>query len=305
MPIRAEHATLFVTGNKRLLREMAYAYDVDDYRSPDMLAVAEHLTATETIEDMAYQRPPESTVWCVRSDGTLLGFTYLRDSEITGWFRYETDGEFESVCTIPSADGTTEQVWVVVKRTIGGVAKRYIEYFDPDSTFHSTTVRGLRTDSCVLYDSTATTTVTGLDHLEGETVAIVGDGSVYPTAVVSGGSVTLSGPAASKIEVGLPFTCTLVPNRPEVPVAGTSQGRTKSWGDIVVRLKDTQGVTINGETVPWRAAGDPMGVAPPHFTGDKIVQNLGWDTDGYVTITQTQPCHIEVLAITGTLLVGD
>jgi hypothetical protein len=136
-------------------------------------------------------------------------------------------------------------------------------------------------------------------------VAIVGDGSVYPNEVVSGGSVTFSGPAATKIEVGLPFTCTLVPNRPEVPQNGTSQALTKSWGKVVARLKDTQGVVINGERVPWRASSDPLGVAPPSFTGDKQVTNLGWDTDAYITIVQDKPCHIEVLAITGTLLIGD
>jgi hypothetical protein len=167
-------------------------------------------------------------------------------------------------------------------------------------------VRGLQTDSCVQQTAlVATTTITGLDHLEGKTVALVGDGSVYPNSIVSGGSATLSGPAALKIEAGLPFTCTLVPNRPEVPQNGTSQALTKSWGKVVVRLKDTQGVVVNGERVPWRSAGDAMGVAPPHFTGDKQVNNLGWDTDGFITIVQDKPCHIEVLAITGSLLIGD
>jgi hypothetical protein len=195
---------------------------------------------------------------------------------------------------------------VVVNRTIGGTTKRYVEYFDAQSTFHSTTVRGLRTDSCVQQTSpVATTTITGLGHLEGKTVAIVGDGSVYPPAVVSGGIATLSGRAALKKEAGLPFTCTLVPNRPEVPQNGTSQALTKSWGKLVVRLKDTQGVVINGERVPWRASSDLLGVAPPHFTGDKQVNNLGWDTDAYITIVQDKPCHIEVLAITGTIVVGD
>jgi hypothetical protein len=151
----------------------------------------------------------------------------------------------------------------------------------------------------------ATTTVTGLSHLEGETVSIVGDGSVYPNAIVASGSVTLSGPAALKIEVGLPFTCTLKPNRPEVPVSGTSQGLTKSWGNITVRLKDTQGAVVNDERIPWRTSGDVLGTAPSHFTGDKKVTNLGWDTDAYITIVQDKPCHIEVLAITGVLVVGD
>lgn len=305
MPILAEHATIFVTGNGRLLRELAYAYEVDDYRAPDLLSRAEHLTELYTIVDTAYQRPPDSHVWCVRSDGTLLALTYLRQDDIVGWHRHVTDGLFESVTTIPSADGTTEEVWVVVQRTIGGIVTRYLEWFDAHATIHSDTVRGLRTDSAVTYDGAATVTVTGLDHLEGKTVQIVGDGAVYPNAIVAGGQVTLAGPAAAAIEVGLGYTRTLEPVPPEVASEGTSMGRQKSWGNVAVKLKDTIGCTINGETIPWRAAGDPMGVANTLFSGIKRATQLGWDTEGQVTITQTQPLPITVLAVTGTIAVGD
>jgi hypothetical protein len=263
------------------------------------------LTELYTIVDTAYQRPPDSHIWCVRSDGTLLALTYLRQDDIVGWHRHVTDGLFESVTTIPSADGTTEEVWVVVQRTIGGITTRYLEWFDAHATIHSDTVRGLRTDSAVTYDGAATVTVTGLGHLEGKTVQIVGDGAVYPNAIVAGGQVTLAGPAAAAIEVGLGYTRTLEPVPPEVASEGTSMGRQKSWGNVAVKLKDTIGCTINGETIPWRAAGDPMGVANTLFSGIKRATQLGWDTEGQVTITQTQPLPITVLAVTGTIAVGD
>jgi hypothetical protein len=310
MPIRSEHATLFITANGRILRELTYAYDVDDYRAPDLLAIAEHLTNAATIVDMVYQRPPESTLWGIRSDGVLLSCAYMRDQDIVGWSRHVTSGLFESVCCVPSPSGTTDQVWVVVYRPVGGTFKRYVEYFDPESTLHSTTVRGVRTDSCVLYDDVSApigppvTTVTGLNHLEGMIVQIVGDGSPYPSAVVSGGAVTLSGPVASHVEVGLGFTKTLKPVAPEVPSGGTSMGRPRSWGEVSVLLKDTIGCTINGEVIPFRA-GDPMGSPPALFSGFKKVNELGWDKYGYVTVTQAQPLPITVLAITGVLVVGE
>jgi len=74
---------------------------------------------------------------------------------------------------------------------------------------------------------------------------------------------------------------------------------------VVVKLKDTIGVKINGEIIPWRAAGDPMGVANALFTGNKRVTKLGWDNEGEVIITQEQPLPITVLAVTGTIAVGD
>ena len=304
MPIRAEHTTLFVTGNGRIVRELTYAYDVDDYLAPDLLSIAEHLTRDATLVDLVYQIPPDSSLWGIRSDGVLLGCAYMRDQDIVGWHRHTTQGLFESVCTIPAASGTTEQVWVIVSRTIGGDTKRYVEYFDAENTIHSTSVRGLRTDSCFLYNSTPVNTVPDVHHLEGKTVQIVGDGSPYPDAVVTGGDVVLVGPAASKIEIGLSFTKTLKPVAPEVPSGGTSMGRPKSWGEIQVLLKDTIGCTINGEVIPFRA-GDPMGSPPALFSGFKKVNEMGWDKYGYVTITQAQPLPITVLAITGVLVVGE
>jgi hypothetical protein len=72
-----------------------------------------------------------------------------------------------------------------------------------------------------------------------------------------------------------------------------------------VLLKDTIGCTINGEVIPFRSSVDPTGTPPALFSGFKKVNELGWDKYGYVTITQTQPLPITVLAITGTLVTGD
>ena len=74
----------------------------------------------------------------------------------------------------------------------------------------------------------------------------------------------------------------------------------KRWPRISVRLKDSIGVSINGDRVPFRTSADEMDQGIAEFSGDKIVSNLGWDRDGYITITQDQPLPLSVLAITGT-----
>jgi hypothetical protein len=298
MPIKNEYSTIFLTGNRRLLREMAYSYEADDYRSPNLLDVAEHLTNTTTIVDMAFQRPPDSILWAVRSDGVLLGCTYLRDQDIVGWHRHVTDGLFESVCCIPSQDGTTEQAWFVVNRTIGGATKRYVEYFDALAPEHWTGQTGLVTDSAVTYDSTATATLTGMAHLNGETVSLVGDGAVYPNSAVAAGSATLTGSTASKIEGGLLFTSTLKSVRPEIPVSGTSQGLPRAWGPIKARFLNTIGGRIQDEIVS-----SPL--PPTLYSGDKTVNRFVWDEDGWITVEQKQPLPMTILAIFGTLAVGD
>ncbi|MEN6537913.1 MAG: hypothetical protein ABFD60_07785 [Bryobacteraceae bacterium] len=309
-PLTVTGNVLFTTASGKQLREMAYRYDLDRFFSPDLLLLAEHLTHADNsywIIDMVYQAEPDGIVWCVRSDGTLLGCTYLRDQEVVGWQRHITDGAFESVAVIPDPDQMYDQLWCVVRRTINGSTKRYIEYFDATWDVYDGVSPGVHTDSCLtLASPTPVTAVSGLDHLEGKTVKVIGDGAIYPDATVSSGAITLSGVAASNIEVGLAFTPVLQTMAPEVKMnEGTSQGLQKSWSKLKVRFKDTMGATVNNEVIPWRSSSDPLDEPPPLYTGDKDVTPLGWDEDGSITITQTQPLPINVLMITGNLIVGE
>jgi hypothetical protein len=147
--------------------------------------------------------------------------------------------------------------------------------------------------------------VSGLDHLEGETVAILGDGAVYPPQTVAGGSVSLAnGGAAAIIHAGLPYTAVAKTLRPEAGSPdGTAQGRRKRIHKVVVRLRDTLGLKVGRDAseldvLPFRRAGDPMDSAPPFFEGEKDISfNGGWDSAGQVTVVQDQPLPAHLLAI--------
>jgi hypothetical protein len=210
----------------------------------------------------------------------------------------ESQAKVKSVTTITEA--TENQVWIIVERLIGGTAVRHVAYLD----------------STVNTDSTLTGTVTGsstsvknLDHLEGETVQILIDDAVYPKQKVTNGAITVSLPstfASKTIEVGLGFVSTLKTLRIEAgSKAGTAQGRKKRYNEIIVRLLNTVGITINGDQLPFRSSADEMGEPIPAFTGDKKVTNLGWNREGQITIKQTQPLPMTVLAVTGTLVTSD
>ena len=87
--------------------------------------------------------------------------------------------------------------------------------------------------------------------------------------------------------------------------AGTAQARPNRYNEVVVRLFESIGVTINGDQLPFRSSTTPLGTNIEPFTGDKRVTNLGWDKDGQIVIEQTQPLPLTVLGITGTLVVSD
>lgn len=293
-PVIIGNATLFVQRSGKKIRELALRPETGGFTATDLTLLSEHIT-DPLIYELSYQQEPDSIVWCVRDDGVLVSLTYNPTQEVLAFARHITDGFFESVATIPSTDGSYNQTWTVVRRTIGGNTKRYVEFFRPDTYV----------DSALEYSGVATTSVTGLDHLNGKTVKINGDGAVYPDEVVSGGSVTLDGPAAETIQVGLAFTPKIVTLRPEVKLPnGTSQGRPKRWAEVFIRMYQSLGLTVEGDVIPFRSAADPMDSEPPLYTGDKRISNSGWDQEGKLTFQQDQPLPCTILGYFGLVDIG-
>ncbi len=110
------------------IREFRFDFQQDGYTAEDERSVlAKHLLEGHTIIDWAYAKGPDSVIWMVRDDGVLLGMTYLPSHEVIAWHQHDTDGFYESVACIPEGDETA--VYVVVRRTVDGSPKRFIERF--------------------------------------------------------------------------------------------------------------------------------------------------------------------------------
>ena len=174
-------AVLFVMRQGRKLREFTYRFDVDDYVAPDLTILAEHITEGGVVT-AAYQQQPDNTLLLIRNDGTLVPMTYERDQEVVGLGRWTLDGgdgSFDSV-TVISRDSDEDQIWVSCTLTVDGSTKRYIGYFDNREWGDDIETEWNGCDFYKVYDSPATTTISGLDHLEGKTVDIVRDGLADP-----------------------------------------------------------------------------------------------------------------------------
>lgn len=91
----------------------------DGFRDADLTAFAHHLFKGFTFTGMAYQKTPNSIVWFVRSDGLLIGMTYVKEQQITAFYRYDTDGEVIDICSVP--EGSEHAVYLNVRRVINGV----------------------------------------------------------------------------------------------------------------------------------------------------------------------------------------
>ena len=261
--------------------------------------MAPHLFNGYTVVDLAFSRAPVPMLWCVRSDGVLLGLTYVPEQQVYGWHQHVTDGVFESVCTV--AEGNEDVLYAVVRRAINGRDVRYIErltsriFVDQEDAFF--------VDSGLTYNGSPTTSLTGLWHLEGETVSILADGAVHPAKTVTGGSITLDY-EASVVHVGLAYTSdlmTLPLGFENAPAGG--HGVTKNVNAVSMRVTQSSLVKA-GPTFddlveyPAREVSDPYGSPPALRTGElRFDIPPDWNSDGGVCVRQDEPLPLTVLSM--------
>lgn len=296
-PIRVGKDVCYVQRGDRKLRAMSYRFEDDQFGSPDLTKLAEHITGTGII-DMAFQQEPDSLVWTIRKDGKMAVMAIDRDENVVSWCTQSTDGEFEAVAVIPG-DDLSDNVWVVVKRTVGGVTKRFIERFNiAFPQLHSAVQFNLGTPGKV---------VSGLDHLEGRTVEIIGDDIFYGQFTVTAGAITLLKDVTSG-QIGLPplQRAKIVTLTPEiVGQTGSSQGNPIGRGEINIKVLDTYGININGEYIDKRKHDMSLLDQPvPKITADLAVQGYGWEKTQEITIEAGSPQPIHVLAVIFNYTVG-
>lgn len=308
-PVQVADVTLFLQRNNRKIREFKYVGDInaDAYTAPEMSILAEHITRGG-VTQFAYQQEPDSVIWMVRADGTLVGMTYRREEQVVAFHKHVIGGEFgggqavvESIATLPSDTGEDE-LYMIVKRTINSVTKRYVELLKPFD-FGSATTGAFFVDSGLDYSGSATTSLSGLFHLEGETVSILANGAVHPDKEVTSGGVALNF-SSTVAAVGYGYSSNLQTLRIEAgSVDGTSQGKPKRIHAITIRLHETVGAEVGNsagelDRIYFRDSSMAMDTAVPLFTGDKDIEFPGgFDDDDRIYVRQNQPLPLTVLAL--------
>jgi len=227
--------------------------------------------------------------------------TYDRQQEVVGWHRHELGGTaayVESVATIPHPDGDSDQVWLVVRRTVNGVTKRYVEFLEKTWEQGDVIADAFFVDSGSTYSGAPAATITGLWHLIAESVRALGDGvSLGGFTVSATGTITL--PASySKVQVGLEFAAELETMRLEAGSAdGTAQGKTKRITNVVLRLEDTgKGVAYGPDGSNYDSYVIADGVL---FTGDTdpLAWPSGHEQEGRLNLAHSQPTPCSIIAI--------
>jgi hypothetical protein len=388
--ILTEESALFAQSGGRKVRALSYKTDKDKFRGEELTVLARHLFGrNRTIVDMDYATEPYGILWIVRSDGALIGLTYLQEQEVVGWHRHDTQGYFERVCVIPE-DGR-DVPYFVVRRTINGATVRYLErmaerdqddildsffvdsgltYDGRNDTETTVTISGASYDggqsvtltaSSSLFEeadigdaihfpsddgnvraqitsftsilsvtallqspvpvnlqSIATATWTfardtfsGLDHLEGEAVAILADGSPEAQQVVANGAVTLAYPAGV-VHIGLAYTSDI--ETLDLTIFGASEtirDSAKRVTGVSVVVEKTLGLQYGANADNLYDLQDQ----PIDFDYSEAFElqddvhtksiATGWDKNGRVFFRQSDPLPATILAIIPKVTVGE
>lgn len=391
-PIIINKSAIYVQARGSIVRDLTFSVDVDGYTGDDLTIFATHLFQYNDLVDWDYQKTPDSIVWIVRDDGTLLGLTYVKEHKVLGWHRHDTHlGFYENVCVVP--EGDEDAVYVVVFRTINGAVKRYIErfasrnfrdiidayfvdcglsydgwnttattmaasggvtwahtedltltasagyfvagdvgntitlyyYFDADGIERASvqdsvtfTIRAYTDPTHVTVRSNKTVPtwaraaagtdwskgvdqLSGLDHLEGETVSILADGHVETPQVVVGGAITLPIPR-SLIHVGLPIEADLETLDIDTADGAPLIDKYKNVETVDMTVESSRGVKIGPDEdhlEEWKQRElEDMGEPIQPFTGNITVNiESNWNSNGRLFIRQSDPLPLTVLAI--------
>lgn len=128
-PVKVGNRIYFVQRGSRKIREYYYEWDNDNYSADDMTKFSEHVTYSGVV-DMAYQRNPDSILWCVLDNGDMACMMRNPQDELQAWSTWSTVGDVKSICIIPHPDGEWDRVFLIVERDDNGTDKQYVEYFD-------------------------------------------------------------------------------------------------------------------------------------------------------------------------------
>jgi len=293
--VNVDGATVFVQRQGKTLAEFIFSDTVNGYVTTKISLLSSHLLKTPV--EMAVRKATSTNegdrlLILNDEDGSIACYTLLRSDNIIAPTEWTTNGDYLSI-GVDIAD-----TYAVVKRNINGSDAYYVEIFDSDVTLDCA-----KTDTV----SSSTSSVSGLSFLEGETVKIIRDGVVEADQAVSSGSITFDIAAEESYSIGLDFTPTVVtlPVEPRLS-SGNIRGFKKRILEINSEHSDSQAVTVNGEQVAFRSFGENnLDQAVQAFTGVKRSGPLlGYVNEGKITITQTVPLPMNVLALDYKVSIG-
>ena len=303
-PLMIGGRIVFVQGRGSTVRDMAYSYETDSYGGNDLTLLAKHIIENVQIVDSAYKQEPDSTIYFVRSDGTMACLSYIMEQKVYAWSTIETQGKIEAVAAVQ--EGDEDIIYLVVQREINGAIVRNIEYLAKNPAKSNNPDDYIMLDNAIEYSTAEKSSgETEIDaaELAGEKVTVIGDGRMYSGLTVSqDGTVTLPA-AVQHAFIGLPYRSIVeLPNVEIKTGDGTMQGRKKQISNCILRLSNSLGGMVGPDinTMDLMNFDEQNAVSDIKlFTGDKYMTLPigGFNNEGRVIIVTDEPYPFNLLAV--------
>ena len=318
--INIDNRTFFVqTGGVRVF-EIAHSETGLDINTIDRTIVLPE-AGEPGIVRMAVQRQPDTRIHCVRSDGTVGMLLTDPAENVLAWIDIETgdadgsNGVIEDVAILPSANDVEDKVYYLVKRMINGAAVRYIEKWAKESEARGGALNKMA-DSFLIQNSTSTTTITGLDHLAGETAIVWGATADLGSYTVSTtGEITGVSQASTTFVAGLPYSGLYRSAKlAYADSAGTALLQRKRLSHVGIIAVDmhAQALQIGSSTgttfpLPRRERSETISTdfIFSEYDFDAVPFAGFWDTDSRLVLTADAPRPVTVLGAVITIQTKD
>jgi hypothetical protein len=313
-PIVANFDLLYGQSKGSIIRDLAFNFYTSVYTGTDISVLSSHLFYSFTITSWAFAEEPFKVIWAVRSDGTCLSLTFLKEQDLIGWSHSDTNGLFKSNCVVTEtvSFGAVDAVYFVVQRTINGNTVQYIERM-AERIFPNGVADAWCVDAGLQYSGAPATAFSGAEHLANTVLTGLADGQVITVTPDVDGRFTL-GAAASKVTVGLSF----LPQATTLPLdlgEPTVQSKRKKVVAVSARVQDTLGLSSGRSYATLTPMKDLVRgnigsmsntlVADLVTTDARTIVDPQYDVFGQYCFQQSNPFPATILGVIPEIVVGD
>ena len=315
-PVTINTSIFYIEQGKEKIRATSWVRDLQARSSRDISLIAENLLHAK-IKRLALLQTPEVMMVALREDGALTVASMSEQEPV--WYEFDSHGFIQDITSYYSTVTNQDELWVTISYSYvdGGPNQFNLERMPyPSRTFTPYTDpqgKPLTEQGVIFLDSWVRGTainnvITGLDHLNGETVAALVDDAWTGEYVVSNGSITLDDDNISGSEpyngisaVGLLYKGTIETLEESAGnQRGTGFGSKRRWNKLYVRTLDSALPIINGHLPPDRTPSTEMDIAETVRMGlqDIEMRGVGWG-DGSILIEQDRPYPTQVIGCFG------
>tara|TARA_R110000764_G_scaffold17080_7_gene47039 strand:+ start:2395 stop:4398 length:2004 start_codon:yes stop_codon:yes gene_type:complete len=279
-PIVIDGLTMFIQRTGKALYQFQYIDEFQSNESRSTSLAAPHLIADpyQLVVSQGSGESDANYVYLISSSGDMTVFNTQSFEGVQAFTRWSCEGSINSAAVVD------EDLYLLVNRD----GTYYID--KADST--------LNTDSAISQTITATDAVTGLTHLNGETVKVKAVGAAQLDKVVSGGAITLDRVVTGTVEVGLEYQPIIKTMPLNINLNdGSHAAQKKRILRCAIRVYESNGVIVNGQRLADKTIGENQFDAPTPQSEFKRVFLSGWSLEATIEITQTTPFPLTVLAL--------